>query len=95
MGRAPFDAGLLFQDTSLAPEDTGQAASTQEGKIQEAITFLRAALENGARPAREVEAEAAEQGIAHSTLAEARHRLRIKSQRQGSAWQWIPTQGSL
>jgi hypothetical protein len=91
MGITPFDAAcLLFQDTSLGPEDTTQPASAAEGKIQGAMSFLCSALEQGARPAREVEAEAQAQGIAHSTLAEARKRLHIASKRASSGWLWIP-----
>ncbi len=90
MALLPFGPSLLFQEPSLGPEEPGQPASTQEGKIQGAMAFLRAALEQGARPAREVEAEAQAQGIARSTLTEARKRLGIRSQKQGQGWHWIP-----
>ena len=69
------------------PFDADQAGA---GKIQAAQAFLRLAMATGARPAAEVEAEARALGIAHATLAEARHREHIASKRAGAGWQWIP-----
>ncbi len=76
MASTPFDTSAQRQGTR---------------KIAEAMAFLRAALQDGqARPASEVEAEARAAGIAHSTLAEARKRLKITARRAGKGWEWAP-----
>ena len=79
MGRAPFEA-------AQAPE--AKAPQARERKIKAAMAFLREALKDGPRPAAEVEAEGLAAGHAHATLALARKRASIRSQRQGKQWIW-------
>ena len=79
MGMPPFE-------TSQKPE--AQAPQARERKIKAAMAFLREALKAGPRPAKEVEAEGLAAGHAHATLALARKRASIRSQRQGHQWIW-------
>ena len=60
------------------------------GKFKQAMAFLREQMEGTEHPAAELEAQALEQGIAHSTLAVARQRLHIRSQKRGAVWYWLP-----
>ncbi|HLW01878.1 MAG TPA: hypothetical protein VKT82_24705 [Ktedonobacterales bacterium] len=66
------------------------SAPAKERKIQQAMAFLQGAMAGQARPAAEVEAEARAAGFTHSTLADARRRLSIRSEKRGAAWYWIP-----
>ena len=52
------------------------------------MAFLKEALKDGPRPAKEVEAAGLAAGHAHSTLVHARKRAFIRSQRQGHQWIW-------
>src|SRR5690242_17440843 len=69
-------------------DDPAHAAPTREHKIKAAMAFLREALAAGSRPAAEVEAEGLAAGHAHATLALARKRAYIRSERKGNAWMW-------
>ena len=60
------------------------------GKIRQAMAFLREQMDGQEHPAADLEAHALEQGIAHSTLAVARQRLHIRSEKRGSVWYWLP-----
>src|SRR5262245_45776653 len=84
MAEAPFEAGALPEPK---PEDDLEPLR-RERKIKAAMAFLRKALKDGSRPAKEVEAEALAAGHAHSTLVHARKRAFIRSQRQGKQWIW-------
>lgn len=79
MGMPPFEA---------AQEPAAQAPQARERKIKAAMAFLKEALKAGPRPAKEVEAEGLAAGHAHATLALARKRAFIRSQRQGHQWIW-------
>ena len=52
------------------------------------MAFLKAELAEGPRPAKEVEALAIAAGIAHSTLADARKRLGVVSDRVNNRYIW-------
>ena len=71
-----------------AQEPAAQAPQARERKIKAAMAFLKDALKDGPRPAKEVEAEGLAAGHAHATLALARKRAFIRSQRQGHQWIW-------
>ncbi len=60
----------------------------RERKIKAAMAFLKDALKDGPRPAAEVEKEGLEAGHAHATLALARKRAYIRSERKGQQWIW-------
>jgi hypothetical protein len=79
MGMPPFEA-------SRKPE--AQAPQARERKIKAAMAFLKEALKDGPLPAKDVEAEGLAAGHAHATLALARKRASIRSQRQGKQWIW-------
>jgi hypothetical protein len=79
MGRAPFE---------VTQEPAAQAPLARERKIKAAMAFLKDALKDGPRPAKVVETEGLAAGHAHATLALARKRASIRSQRQGNQWIW-------
>ena len=79
--RAAAIAGPRFEAESAE-------APHRERKIKAAMAFLKVALKDGPRPAKEVEAEGLAAGHAHGTLAHARKRASIRSQRQGNQWIW-------
>jgi hypothetical protein len=79
MGIAPFE---------VAPEPAAKSPQARERKIKAAMAFLLEALKAGPRPAKKVEAEGLAAGHAHATLALARKRAYIRSQRQGNQWIW-------
>lgn len=72
------------------------AGDTDERDAQaEAVEFLRAALKDGARPAKEVKAEAMQAGLTEQNLRTARARLKIKPTKEGgefggkgAKWMW-------
>lgn len=66
MGIAPFAS----QETANALESPG--------KIKQAMAFLREKMDGREHLAADLEAQALEQGVAHSTLAVARNRLHIR-----------------
>ncbi len=86
MGIAPFEA----QESQIGSEGDQETRHERQRKIKTAMAWLQGAMGNQSRPAAEVEAEARAQGIAHSTLAEARKRLHIASQKRGHQWVWVP-----
>jgi hypothetical protein len=63
-------------------------APQRERKIKAAMAFLKEALKDGPHPAAEVEAAGLAAGHAHATLALARKRSYIRSQRQNHQWIW-------
>jgi AAA domain/DnaB-like helicase N terminal domain len=70
----------------LAPEQNGEETSA----LAEAKDFLSSALAQGARPAKDVQAEAQQEGISDRTLKRAKRELKVLS-RKGSmsgAWAW-------
>ena len=77
--RAAAIAGLPFEE---------EAVSAPKRKIKAAMAFLREALKDGPRPAKEVEAEAIAAGYAPRTLAHARKRAYIHNERKGNQWIW-------
>jgi hypothetical protein len=52
------------------------------------MAWLREALKDGPRPAKELEANARAAGIPHTTLQHARERAYIRSQRIGNRYIW-------
>ena len=60
------------------------------GKIHQAMVWLQDAMAGQVRPAADIEPAALAAGIPHSTLAEARRRLHIRSQKRRDGWYWIP-----
>ena len=62
----------------------------EAGKIQQAMEWLETAMAGQVRPAADIEPVALTAGIPHSTLAEARRRLHIRSQKRRDGWYWIP-----
>jgi hypothetical protein len=79
MGMLPFET---------AQEAAAPAPQARERKIKAAMAFLKEALKDSPRPAKDVEAEGLAAGHAHATLALARKRAFIRSQRQGNQWIW-------
>lgn len=73
-GTSNLTAARILSFTTDADERNIQA---------EAIDFLRAALADGARPAKEITAEAAQVGLTIQNLRTARTRLNIRSVRKG------------
>jgi len=61
----------------------------------EAKDFLSSALAQGARPAKDVEAEARQEGISERTLKRAKKELRVQSRKCGmtGAWEWSLPEG--
>ena len=61
-----------------------------------AVAFLKAELANGEKPASEVYAKAAGQGIQERTLKKAKAALGISSFKKEKKWYWngLPTAGS-
>ena len=74
------------------PAQTAETESRPERqrKIKQAMEWLQAHMDGQVCAAADLERQALEQGIAHSTLAEARQRLSIRSEKRGAAWWWIP-----
>lgn len=85
---APVAAGTTAE-TLL---ETPTAGTEERGALEEAADFLREALKDGPRPAKEVRREAAEAGIKDRTLDRAKARLEVKAERQGfgnkGVWVW-------
>jgi hypothetical protein len=82
MAQVPFDEGSGQADTTSA---------ARERKIKQAMAWLQEALKDGLpRPAADLEQQARADGFTHSTLADARRRLSIRSEKRGAAWYWIP-----
>ncbi len=80
-GPREVSAGALL----AAPPD-----ASERGAIDEACDFLREALAAGARPVREVQAEARAAGVHVATLRRARERLGVRVSKQGmkGGWAW-------
>jgi hypothetical protein len=76
-------------DELLAAVTTGEERTERD----EATEFLRAELEGGPRPAKEVKSAARDAGISDATLRRAKTQLRVVSERVGGAgadghWEW-------
>ena len=71
------------------------ADGEERGARDEAVGFLREALDDGPRPCREVQREARGAGISERTLDRAKIALGVKSGKEGSGpWLWrLPSQG--
>lgn len=85
-GASDLTAGRILSVASDDDERNTQA---------EAVDFLRAALAKGARPAKEVTAEAAQFGLTKQNLRTAQKRLGVKAQKvggefggKGAKWIW-------
>lgn len=76
-------------EVDLTPSELIRGA-TADTPLQEAVAFLREALADGERPAREVQAEAREWGISDRTLKRAKKYLDVKVRKLGmdGAWHW-------
>lgn len=72
------EAEVTADEIAFGPPPAEQAAARSEGE-----GFLREALANGPRPAREIEREAEEAGIAGITLRRARQKLGVIVRREG------------
>ena len=75
----------------LAPESNDGGA----GAMAEAKNFLSSALAQGARLAKDVEAEARQEDISERTLKRAKKELRVQSRKCGmtGAWEWALPEG--
>jgi hypothetical protein len=60
----------------------------EQTKIKQAMSFLRAALILGPRPASEMEDMARAYGFIGTTLYKARRRAGVRSERKGNQWIW-------
>jgi DNA repair protein RadA/Sms len=85
-GTSDLTAGRVLSFASDIDERDAQA---------KAVEFLRAALKDGARPAKEVKAEAVQAGLTEQNLRTARARLKIKPTKEGgefggkgAKWMW-------
>ena len=81
----------LTASSILAPEQNGE----ENGAMAEAQGFLLSALAQGARPAREVMAEARQEGITERTLKRAKKDLRVLSHKgsMSDPWEWALPEG--
>lgn len=73
-----------------ADPQRGEVEAIRERKIKAAMAWLQEAMAGQQKPAAEIEAAGLAAGFTHSTLADARKRLRIRSEKRGNAWWWIP-----
>jgi hypothetical protein len=75
----------------LAPESNDE----ETGAMAEAKDFLSSALAQGARPAKDVEAEARQEGISERTLKRAKKVLGVQSRKSGMSdgWEWSLPEG--
>ena len=85
-GESKLTAAVL-----LAPESNDE----ETGAMAEAKDFLSSALAQGARPAKDVEAEARQEGIRERTLKRAKKLLGVRSRKCGmtGAWEWYLAEG--
>jgi len=76
--------------TAEALLETPPAGTEERGALEEAVGFLREALAEGPRTAKEIRREAREAGIADRTLARAKAILGVKSRKTtgGGPWTW-------
>jgi hypothetical protein len=82
----------LTASAILAPELNGE----ETGALAEAKGFLSTVLTQGARPARDVQAEARQDGISERTLKRAKADLGVISRKRGMSdiWEWaLPVGG--
>jgi hypothetical protein len=54
------------------------------------MAFIQGTMQGQPMPAAEIERQAKALGFSHGTLEDAKHRLRVHSERQGKIWVWIP-----
>ena len=82
----PVPQGL----TAEALLETPPHGTEERGALEEAVDFLREALAEGPRTAKEIRREAREAGIADRTLARAKAILGVKSRKTtgGGPWTW-------
>ena len=75
----------------LAPDSNEEEA----GAMTEAEHFLLAALVQGAREAKDIYAEAEQEGIRQRTLKRAKKKLRVLSRKSSMSgvWEWFPPEG--
>lgn len=83
-------AEISFAEPPMLPEAKEDELEPlrRERKIKAAMAFLREALKDGPRPAKEVEAEALAAGHARTTLHIARARCYIRSERIQNRYIW-------
>jgi hypothetical protein len=81
----------MTASTILGPELTAE----ETGAIAEAKDFLLSALAKGARPMKEIEAEASQEAISESALKRAKKALGVRSDKPGmtAGWQWSLPEG--
>ena len=81
----------LTASAILAPELNGE----ETGALAEARDFLSTVLTQGARPARDVQAEARQDGISERTLKRAKADLGVISRKRGMSdiWEWALPEG--
>ena len=81
----------LTSEAILAPG----CVNEDESALGEAADFLQTELKDGARPVREIQAEARAAGIAGTTLKRAKGRLRVISNKRSmeGAWVWSLPEG--
>lgn len=81
----------LTSDAILSPDSPGK----DNCALDEAVDFLKVELEQGSRPAHELEEEARRVGIAPRTLKRAKGHLNVTSHKRGmqGGWQWCLPEG--
>ncbi len=83
----------LTASTMLAPELNGE----EKGARADAKEFLLSALAQGPRPAKDVTAEAGQEGISERTLRRAKRNLSVRSSHKpemNGGWEWsLPEEG--
>ena len=74
-----------------------EALSPDDGKTSEAVTWLKEALADGPREAKDLLAEAKRNGIARTTLQRAKVMLKVQSSKVGFAkgWGWYLSEDSI
>lgn len=73
----------------------GHDRDDERSARSEAEEFLLGELDNGARPAKEIQAEARQVGIAEQTLKRAKRKLGVRSDKDGmeGGWRWSLPEG--
>ncbi len=84
-GRVQWEAGLL----DMTADDVALQAADIENRDPWPMTWLREAIANGPRTARELSLAAKQDGISNDQLRRARERLKIVPRKSGFAEGWV------
>lgn len=79
-------------DLTAAAANAPEADDEERSAIADAVDYLRAALAEGSRAAKQLQRDAREAGISERTLWRAKRALGVRARRQvgGGAWVWDP-----